>query len=586
VDAKTRNGKQSDKDKAPDRRRGPGTARVLKAWAARARDPKVIILLTVTLIVGYLTLVPLGYLLFGTFFEDGNFSLDAFSRAFGSVPLGEVTYNSIVFSVGATVVSVVVGTFLAYLTERTDIAAKRLIFAGALVPLVIPGILYTISWIFLGSPRIGIINHVLEPLLGPEAYNVFSLSGMVLVQGLDNAPLVFLLMVAGLRMMDPSLEEAALLSGATLPSVFRRVTLPLAKPSLYAATLIMFLRNIEAFETPALLGMTKGIWVFTSRIWRVLQYPSDYGQAGAYSLTLLLVAFVGMYFQSRLTNQGRRYQTVTGKGYRPRALPLGRWRKPMTVLVLIYFAIAILLPTLVLFYMATQPYYSVPSLETIKNSSLSNFQDVFHRPQVVRAFRNSFTLAMISASIVMFLTAIASWITVKTKIKGRWILDNLTFLPIVIPGLVLGVALIFVYLRLPIAIYGTFAILLVAYVTKYIPYGMRFAASSMYQIGGELEESAEVAGASWRQTFFRINIPLLMPGLIAGWIYVVLVGVRELSTSILLYSPGNEVLSVVIWEMYENGQFNQLAALGAILILTLFILVAIAQRLGAKVGVQ
>jgi iron(III) transport system permease protein len=217
---------------------------------------------------------------------------------------------------------------------------------------------------------------------------------------------------------------------------------------------------------------------------------------------------------------------------------------------------------------------------------LDNYFEIFERSQVGRAFRNSFLLATGSATLVMLLTAASSWITVRTKARGRWILDNLTFLPIVIPSLVLGVALIFVYVRIPVAIYGTFAILLIAYITKYIPYGMRFSSNSMYQIGGELEESAQVAGASWWQVFLRINLPLLMPGLVAGWIYVVLVAVRELSTSILLYSPGNEVLSVVIWEMYENGQFTELAALGSLLILTLFVLVAVAQRLGAMVGVQ
>jgi iron(III) transport system permease protein len=186
----------------------------------------------------------------------------------------------------------------------------------------------------------------------------------------------------------------------------------------------------------------------------------------------------------------------------------------------------------------------------------------------------------------MFFMAIASWLVVRTKLKGRWLVDSLSFSPLAIPGLVMGVALLFVYLRFPLPIYGSLWILFIAYCTRYMPYGMRYASGSMYQISGELEESAQTSGASWWQTFRRVNLPLLMPGLIAGWIYIVLVSFRELSSSILLYSPGNEVLSILIWEQWENGQFTQLAALGMVMVVTLVILVVVAARLGAKIGVK
>jgi iron(III) transport system permease protein len=175
---------------------------------------------------------------------------------------------------------------------------------------------------------------------------------------------------------------------------------------------------------------------------------------------------------------------------------------------------------------------------------------------------------------------------VRTKLKGRWLIDNLAFLPLTIPGLVLGVALLFVYLRLPVPIYGTLWILFIAYFTRYMPYGMRYATTSMYQISGELEESAKVSGASWWQGFRRIMLPLLVPGLVAGWIYIVTVSVRELSSSILLYSPGNEVLSILIFEQWTNGQTNELAALGVIMVAALVALVFVASRLGAKIGVK
>jgi iron(III) transport system permease protein len=545
-----------------------------------------LILLAVVVVIGYLTLVPITYLVWGTFFNDTGFTLNAFKTAYTAVGLGSLAWNSALFTVGSTALSVAIGTALAYLTERTNVPFKRFIFASTLIPLVIPSILFTISWIFLASPRIGIINHLLEPVLGPGFLDIFTLPGMIFVQGVDGAPLVFLIMVAGFRSMDPSLEESALTSGASLPKVLRSVTLPLAKPALFGAVLIMAIRNLEAFEVPALLGMPNRIWVLTSRIWSALQYPPDYAEAGAYSVTLLVIASVGVYFQSRLTRRGGNFQTVTGKGFRPRALPLGRWRRLVGALVMVYFAIAIIAPAVVLLYMALQPYYSLPSLHSVTHLTLKNFSYVVHYPKSLTAFRNSFVLAAGAATIVMVLTAIASWLVIRTKIRGRGIVDVLAFLPIVIPGLVLGVALLFVYLRSPLPIYGTMLILLIAYTTKFLPYGMRFASSSTYQIGEELEESAQTSGATWWQTFRRINVPLLMPGLMAGFIYIVLTAVRELSASLLLYSPGNEVLSVLIWEQYSNGQFNELAALGIVMIGVLVVLVLLAQKLGAKVGVD
>jgi iron(III) transport system permease protein len=476
---------------------------------------------------------------------------------------------------------------LAYLNVRTNVPFKNLVFAASLVPLIIPGILHTIAWIFLASPRIGMINQALEPVFGRRILDIFSLPGMALVEGLHVTPLVFLLMVAAFKSMDPSLEESALLSGGRRFTVFRRITLPLVKPGIYAATLIIVVNGMSSFEVPALLGIPDGIWVFTSRIWRVLSgYPSDYGQAGAYALSLLAITTVGVFLQSRLSRRGKSFQTVTGKGFRPRPLELGPWRWPAMGVVLGYFFVAVVLPMFVLFYISTQKFYQPPSWETLGNMTLDNYRYIAGHSQVTRAFRNSFVLGIGSATGVMFVMAIIAWIVVRTKIPGRWALDNVSFLPMVVPGLVMGVALLFVYLRAPLPIYGTMWILLIAYFTRYMPYGMRYASTSMYQIAGELEESALVSGATWWQQFRRVTLPLLMPGLIAGWIYIVMVSVRELSSSILLYSPGNEVLSIVIWEQWENGQSNELAALGMVMIALLVVLVTVGAKLGAKVGVK
>ncbi len=542
----------------------------------------------VIILITYLAVVPVGFLLWETFLIDGTLTLENFRTAYSAVGLRTMMVNSLLFALGSTLLAVPLGTALAYLVVRTDLKYKGLMFAASLVPLIIPGILHTVAWIFLASPNIGIYNRMfLSRLPGSPRFDVFTLPGMILVEGLHLTPLIFLLMVAAFRSMDPSLEESAMMSGARLPTIIRRVTLPLVRPALYASILIMAVRALEAFEVPALLGIPGGTWVFTSRIWSALKgFPAEYGEAGAFAMTLLLITSVGIFLHSRLSKRGKRFETVTGKGFRPRPIRLGRWRGPAQVFLGVYFIIAVVMPVLMLIYVSTQPFYSVPSIESIMNSTLENYRYTFSNEQALRALRNSFMLGIGSATAVVFVTAIAAWLVVKTKAKGRWMVDNLATLPLVIPGLVLGVALLFVYLRVPVPIFGTIWILFIAYFTRYMPYGMRYGSSSMYQIGGELEESAKMSGASWWKTFRRVNLPLLMPGLVAGWIYILMVSVRELSSSILLYSPGSEVLSVVIWEQWENGQFTELAALGVVMVVGLVLLVTVARKLGARVGVQ
>ena len=548
-----------------------------------------LIVFVVAALIAYLGLVPLGFLLEQTFVKSGHLSLANLREAYTTIGLGRMTLNSLAFAFGSTAVAMVLGTALAYLIVRTDVPFKPLMFAASLVPLIIPGILHTIAWIFLASPQIGVINkNVIEPLDGGHPFNVFSLYGMSLVEGLHLAPLVFLLMVASFRSMDPSLEESAVMSGAPLRTVFRRITLPLAKPAIAAGVLIMVVRGLESFEVPALIGLPNHIWVFTSRIWSVLNVtPPNYGQAGAYALSLLVLTSVGIFLHSRFARRAPAFQTVTGKAFRPRPVPLGVWRIPATIFLLLYFVVSVLLPLLILAYASTQPFYSPPSRYTLSHMSLSTYPTVFHDPLVRHAATNSVVLGLGTATVVMLMTAVAAWVVVRTRLRGRSLIDNLAFMPLVIPGLVLGVALLSVYLRFrSLPIYGTLWILFVAYLTRFMPYGMRYSSTSMFQIGRELEESAQMSGAGWFQTFRRVVLPLLVPGLVAGWIYIMIVSVRELGSSVLLYSPGREVLSIVIWQQYRDGLFPELAALGVMMVGALVVLVSVAYKLGAKIGVR
>jgi iron(III) transport system permease protein len=554
----------------------------------------VVIALCVALTV-YVAVIPLGFLLWQSFFtpqtaeKAAQFTFSNYAEAYGSSETWRLLRNSVLFAIGTSTFSFLLGTGLAWMNERTNTPFKGLFFALSIIPLVIPGILFTVAWILLASPKIGILNLVLKSWFGVEdaPFDVYSLWGMIWVDGLHYSPMAFLLMSAAFRSMDPALEESAMMSGANVLQVATRVTLRLSWPAIFATLLILFTRAIESFEVPALLGLPVGIQVFTSSIYQAVhRYPSQVGLASAYAVTLLLITTVGVYFQSRLSTRGSRYATMTGKGFRPRRIDLGPWRYFTAGIFIVYFLLIVVLPFAVLLWSSFQRFYSVPSWQALSNLTLDPYRFVFEYPNLARSVWNSLLLAFSSATVIMLVTAVICWIVVKTKLRGRWILDNIASLPMVYPGLVLGLAIMIFYLNVDVGVYGTMWIMFIAYVTRFMPYGLRYNTTSMLQIHKELEESAAMSGASWGTTFFRVVLPLLKPGLVAGWIYVMIVSIRELSSSILLYSPGTEVVSIVIWELWENGQYVELSALGVLLIISLFLLVLAAQWVGRKFGVR
>lgn len=546
-------------------------------------------------VVAYLTLLPLFFLIYGTFFTPtvggvaGTFTLQNYVRVYTDRSSVPILLNSLAFSVGTTLVAFVIGTVIAWLTERTNTPLRGLFFAMSLIPLIIPGILFTLSWIFLLSPRIGLINVWLAALLGVAGplFNVYSLGGMIWVEGLHWSPIVYLMMSAAFRSMDPALEEAAVMSGSSLLQTFYHVTLRLNVPAILGVFLLLFLRGLETFEVPAIIGLPAGIHVFTSRIYLAIKaYPSDFGLAGAYSTILLILTLAGIYSYGRITREASRFATVTGKGFRPRVIDLGPWRYLAALTVIGYLVLMVGLPVFVLLWNSFLPFYMKPSAQGLSMLTLENYAFIFHLPKTTRAIVNSAGLSIGSATIIMLMTSVIAWITVRSRLPGRWLLDHLTSLPLIFPGIVMGVALIWVYLTLPIPIYGTIWILLVAYVTRYLPYGMRTSSAALLQIHRELEEAAETSGASWGQTFRRIVLPLLQPALVAGWIYVVIVSIRELSSSILLWGPGAEVLSVYIFDLWQTGHPQELSALGLMLVAFLFILATVSRSLGQRYGVQ
>jgi iron(III) transport system permease protein len=380
--------------------------------------------------------------------------------------------------------------------------------------------------------------------------------------------------------MDPSLEESAKTLGSSEFGVARRITFPLMRPAILAAGTLNFVRAIESFDTPAIIALPARIEVFTTKIWREAlgSFPTNHNLAAAYGIGILLIALLFVYLYRRFTSQVESFSTVTGKAFKPHQIDLGPWRYLASTSALILLIMMVLLPIMVLLLMSFLPYYHVPTWDTWQTLTVKHFKTVFENERVYKAFGNSLFLSLGGAAVCMLLAALTSYLTVRTKIAGRGILEGLVFIPWAFPGTALALGLLWAYVDFPIPIYATIWIIMLAYVTRFMPYGLRAVSSTIIQIHKELEEASVVCGAGFIATFRRVLIPLMRPGVIAGWIILVTIFMREFSASIFLYSPGSEPLGPLIYFFYLDGWYGPMAALGLIISLICVILIAIAQR--------
>jgi iron(III) transport system permease protein len=568
--------------------------RTAKAGSYVLREPALLVPVVGAGILVYLAVLPLFMLVMGSFQAEVAprefvYTLKNYQAAYASEYTYSTFKNSLIFASGSAALSFVLGTLLAWLTERTNTPLRAIFVPVAVVPLILPGVLESIAWIFLLSPKFGYLNVWLRDLFGLQSmpFNVFSLPGMIWVHSVGQVPLAFLMMVAAFKSMDPSLEESAMMSGANTWQTFRRVTLRLLMPTTGSVLLILFVRTLESFETPALIGIPARIYVYTSEIFLAFnEYPPDYGRGGALAVGLLVLSAIGVWLYTRATKEGKKFQTVTGKAFRPRQFDLGPWRWVGFGFLTTYFLIVVLLPFLVLFWASFLPFFAAPSWDAVQKLSLDNYRYLNGFRPFWGAMKNSIILSTLTATVAMMLTSLVAWIVYKSRLPGSWVLDFLAFVPITIPGIVMGMALILLYVAFPIPIYGTIWVLLIAYVTRFIPYGMRAASGSILQIHSELEEAAAASGASWWKTFRRVTLPLLRPGLVAGWIYICIVSFREFSTSVLLATGESRVLSILLFTMFEQGQVTVVAAIGVLMIATLLSVVALFYKLTGRIGIQ
>ncbi|MGZ8427040.1 MAG: ABC transporter permease, partial [Candidatus Binatia bacterium] len=520
--------------------------------------------------------------------EIDQFTLRYYQELWSELRVVGPLFNTVYFSIGSALAATLLGGAIAWIVVRTDAPLRSLGYFTAFASFGTPFILYTIGWILLLG-KAGPVNYWLKTLLNQTVpvINVYSLSGMIFIEALLWSPFVFLMLAAAFRSMDPSLEEASAACGARMWQTMRRISLRLMLPAFFSVMLLIFIRTFESFEIPALVGLPGDIRVLTTSIYLDAQkLPPRYGSAGAFSVLLMVVVAATLYIYFRLTREGDRYQTVTGKGYRPTLINLGRWRYLAGAALLVYSFVLLVLPFLIILWASVLPYYMQPSLEGLGKLTIKNYVTALHFPKITDAIKNSVLLGLGSASFVMVLTLLASWLLVRTKIRGRWLLDLMTTLPLLFPGIVMGLAILRFYLFVPIPVYGTLWILLIAFVTRYIPYGIRYTHSGLLQLHKELEEASYVSGASWFSSMRRIILPLMTPSFLGGWIFIFLLSAKELSMSVLLVSPQTPVVSVAIFELWENAQVGELAAFGviwtAILVTVAIVYYAFARRYGIQ----
>jgi len=523
--------------------------------------------------------LPLASLVWGSLSEGGYLTLAHFREAFGSRLYTQALINSLVLGTWTAVLSVAIGLPLAWAVSRTNTPARRLIHLIAVVAYVTPPFLTAIAFVNLFSPNAGLVNRFLRDVAGLPAltFNIFSMAGLVLVTVLHTFPFVYLLASSALESVDASLEESGQILGAGRWKIARAVTLPLVAPAVLSGALIAFVNAIALFGSQAIIGLPGRVFTLPTRIYALFDYPPQYGLASAMSLVFVAITVAALYLQRRYLAR-RSFVTLGGKGSRPRRVDLGPARFGVAAFAIAVGVVAVLAPYLTLLAVSVSRSWG---LHFWQNLTLQHYRFVLLEYDVTRrAIVNSLLLAGAAATLAVLLGSLVGWIDLRTRLRGRKALDYVSLIPLGLPGIVVAVALIQFWLRMPLPIYGTLLIILLAYTSRYVPLGVRSANAAFRQIDASLEESARITGGGWLRTFTSVTLPLARPGLFAGWLLVFVPALQELSASILLFSSGSITLAVAVYNLYETGALEPVAALSIVTMAIITTAIALATHLG------
>ena len=543
---------------------------------------------TLIVIVGFLTICPVFMLVLGSFMEGfgtyEGFTLSKYITAYTDPSLKDILFNTTIFTLGSAAISTILALFLAYMNTRTNIPFKFVFKIISIIPMMIPHILFCVSWVLLLNPSNGILNRLLMDIFGLESalFNIYTLPGMILVEGLLDLPIAYLIIAPAMNSFDVSLEESSKVCGASNIRTLLRITLPVLRPAILASIILVIVRSLASFAVPAVLGIPGRIYVLPTHIYRIISsgFTPDYGQASAIGMSALAASIVLIYLYRYLTSESSKYVTISGRGFKPTLIDLKQYKYPLFVLVGVLSFVLIILPIIVLLYTSFLPYSMVPSLKAFSMMSLKNWHDVLKDPISLLSLKNSLILGIGGATIGVILSIFVAYVIVKIRTKAAGVLESLSFLSFSFPGIVIGVGFMWFFVQTPL--YGTIWVLLIAYIATYLPYGIRPMSSAFIQVHASLEESSRVSGAGAWTTMRRIVVPLLIPGIVSGWILMATRFVRELTVSVVLSRPGSEVLAVQILRFSEDGMWGQLSVLGIIMIIISSTLVMAVTMIGNK----
>jgi iron(III) transport system permease protein len=557
----------------------PGTAAAGAAPGWRASiDRALPVWAAVVLALVFLMALPLGWLVWMSVGGASGVSLAHYAGVVQSPALLKALWNTVVLSFWVGLASIAIGAPLAWLTARTDVPAKGLIRSLVLASFVTPPFLGAFAWVMLAGPNAGLLNVLWREATGAAepVVNIFTMPGLVFVVTMYTFPYVYIMIANTLALIGSDLEEAAAILGARTIAVARTVTLPMVAPAVVSGFILAVLQALALFGSPAILALPAGFHTITTQIWGLFQYPPKVETAAAVSMPLLLATALLLLAQKRLLGR-RGYAAVGGKGGQRRAIPLGVWRWPALLGCLAVMAAAIFLPYGILAKAALSRAWAQPL--TWSNLTLANFSFTFFEYGATQAaIVNTLELGVMTATIGAVAVALLSYVANRRLVLGHQLVAFLALAPIVIPGVVLAVALFIAYTRPPFVLYGTLAILFVAYLTKEMPVGYAQSDATFRAIPPELEDAGRILGAGRLRILRDVTAPLARSGIIAAWCFIFIGVIRELSASIILFTPATKVMSVVIFDLKEEGQFGAIAVLGIVMLLLTFATVAMVQR--------
>ncbi len=540
------------------------------------------------LALAFLILWPLGWLAYVSVSSEAGITFSHYRKVFTDPHFQKALWNTVILAFWVGLASLAIGIPMAWLSARTDLPGKRLIRGLMLASFVTPPFLGAFAWVMLAGPNAGFLNKLYRNLTGAEdpLVNIFSMPGLVFVVGIYTFPYVFIMIANTLDLIASDLEEAAAILGAGRLQVALTITIPLVAPAVLSGFILAVLQALALFGSPAILALPAGFHTITTQIWALFQYPPKTEMAAAFSIPLLLATALLLLLQKKLLGR-RGYASVGGKGGQRREIPLGFWRYPALLGCLAVMACSIFLPYGILAKAALSRAWAQPL--TWENFTLANFWFTFFEYSSTKlAIVNTLELGIMTACVGAGLVALLAYITNRKIIVGHQVLGFLAIAPVVIPGVVLAVGLFIAYTRPPLMLYGTLWILFVAYLTKEMPVGYSQSDATFRGIHPELEEAGRILGAGRLRVLREITAPLALSGIIATWCFIFIGVIRELSASIILFTPNTKVMSVVIFDLKEEGQFGAIAVLGLFMLAMTFAIVVLIQTvlgrdfLGAK----